>query len=1184
MSRIYHAPATFAFCDRPLTVQAVLPNEEAELIPLYLEYSLTAGEVLREGRVRMLPVDGISEGDGYAVYAATVPAATAGATALSYCFLKDGIKGEDYTVPLLPSVQWPPFIVTEHFPWGGGPVQCMELYNPGAETVDLYDYELIVADEDGSVKKRNPLADGPGVNLLPAGEMCALNFVSSGVRKELIAGAGEAEPALAYLAQKYPESCDDMAERGVRWLQTDLSYQNEKGEWHTKEGCFSIYHWLGAKEFLVVPRGGEVGDAVYRMSVNPDKEHLHVRKFRSSLWTVDPREPGVAVCTHPRVMPTPGFADTDQFLPLCTETTVPAILPLEPASRVYLANGDCRITFVAVGPVVALPTVFVKMGENFIPFAAQMGTDGVYAATVPFALLSRMTGKIAYYITVTGGMYTASCGSAEVPLTQRLSDNAGPAILQAYPAEGQALEKEQHPEITLKYYDVSGVNLRTSILCVDGRNVSAAAAWTADGVTYRPEKPLSMGEHTVEISLRDALGNRTYRKLTFGICDGTEMNCYRGEVHCHTLESDGLGSPEEAMAYARDVGKADYFAVTDHSHYITLEEMRRQRAVAERFNVNGEYATMHGFEMTWNYTTGFWGHMNVLNVDWLTPYHEDIDLYKFYDMLVADKDAIGMFNHPCDAWGGFDDFDGYTPERDAKMCLTEIRGGGFDRGYTLMLSKGWHAAPVANEDNHSDNWTTATPSTGYVLAPSLTRENVLDAFRRRRTYTTYDNTMKILYRINGEWMGSRLQAPEKLLADIEIHTESENGIGLLSLVTEDNIVVARIDAGPLCDFTWQVELDPDFDYYYLRVNNGSLYSATSPVFVEGRDLLNITDLRYGVCHEEGRMPHVVEATVQNASDKSMKDVTVDFYLSPLGGFELRTRTPFASVHLGKLEAGEARTVARSFPTVPGNRRVSAVVSGFRGGERYADTAYRLITPVRFGSQMPMTLPTTVAGEDIKNPFRYVELYNPMPHAVSLNEYSLKLWHASGVHPLPERCLALDGYTIPAGGTLTVWVKPAGTALTAADFNTRYGTSLVEGESLLVTENRILTTNQGGHMLDLVFRKEVVARVTFGKFCTVESDMAEDVPLCYGDFTSMTMRQSKISAEGIAARPGEVLPAQIPPAMKVVYHRDEGKDVEKVSGKRSIITRLTQAPLVPLQAARLVASAVSALKNIFTPKD
>ena len=1181
----YHAPATFAFRDRDLTLQLLLPDEESSLVDLALVYTVEGTNAA--GELRMLPEDGIVMGESYSAYAVTVPAELLkDGTALSYRFRQEGRTGATYRIPLQDAPVLPPFIVSELFSWGGGPVQCMELYNPGDTTVDLYDYELVLLNKEGEIAGRDPLADGAGINLLAPGALAVLNFINSGVRKELVARAEEKTPELSYLAAKYPETCADIAERGVQWMQVDLSYLDEKEEWHTREGCFSIYNWLGNREFRVLPRGGALEDAVYRMSVNPDKEHLHVRKFRSSLWTVELSDPTVAVCIAPTVMPTPGFADPHQFLPAPHAVTVPAILPLEPEGRIHLARGDCEIRFAVLGKEVAMPTVYIKLDGEYRAFAAELDHEGSYVVKLPVAQLSRLPGKLEYYIEVKGGLYTAVYGSAEAPCTEKVTDNAGPAILRVYPAEGQVLVREQKPEITLEYFDISGVNLRTSILCVDGKNVSAMADWQPNGVKYRPERALSFGEHTFEVSLRDALGNRTYRKIAFGISDGKQMECYRGEVHCHTLGSDGLGTPEEALTYARDEGKVDYFAVTDHSHYLTVEELREQRRVAERFNVNGKYATTHGFEMTWGYMTGFWGHVNVLNTDWIDPYHENTDLYTFYDMLVADPDAIGMFNHPCDAWGFFDDFEGRTPERDEKMCLAEIRGGGFDRGYTLMLSKGWHAAPVANEDNHAANWTTATTTTGYVLAPSLTRENVLDAFRSRRTYTTCDNTMKVRYRVNGEWMGSRLQAPKKLSVDVEITTENENGIGLLTIVTEDNIVVARIDAGPLREFNWRVELDPDFDYYYLRVNNGNLYTVTSPVFVEGRDLLNISNISYGVCAEDTDMPHVVEITVTNNSDKPMKDVALQYYVTPLGGFELRNLTPFASVQIGKLEAGESHTVSRRFPTVPGRRRVTAVVSGYRGKERYADTAYRLISPLRISKTMLKTASVTVEDTEIKNPYRYVELQNLMPHAVSLDKYMLKLWHASGVQPLPERSLALDGYTIPAGGTLTIWVKPEDAPLTVSDFNARYGTSLVEGQDLIVTTNRILTTNGGGHMLDLVFQKEVLARITFGKYCVIESDIAEETVLAYGDFTDMNMRQRKLALpEDLdAPRPGELLKEQIPPQKRGLRRRSEEKEAEKVAAERSIITRLTQAPLVPLQAAKLVASAVSAVHAIFNSKE
>ena len=83
---------------------------------------------------------------------------------------------------------------------------------------------------------------------------------------------------------------------------------------------------------------------------------------------------------------------------------------------------------------------------------------------------------------------------------------------------------------------------------------------------------------------------------------------------------------------------------------------------------------------------------------------------------------------------------------------------------------------------------------GFVLAPALTRENILDGMRRRRTYTTNDRTIQVRYRVNGAWLGSVLQDPEKLDVEVEVTTENEAGIGKLELLTEDSIVAAVVEA------------------------------------------------------------------------------------------------------------------------------------------------------------------------------------------------------------------------------------------------------------------------------------------------------------------------------------------------------------------------------------------------------
>lgn len=205
------------------------------------------------------------------------------------------------------------------------------------------------------------------------------------------------------------------------------------------------------------------------------------------------------------------------------DTVVPAILPLAPTARVRLTSGDLDISFAVAGKELAPPTVYVKENGAFVPYLAEPNRQGAYAVTVPFERLSRME-RLQYYIEVKGDLYTATLGTEAVPRVARIKDNAGPAILSAYPADTQVIEKELESEIRLEYFDISGVNLSTSILCVDGRNVSAAARWEQESVSYRPEKPLAYGEHIVEVSLRDKLGNRTYQKITFSIGDGAEKS------------------------------------------------------------------------------------------------------------------------------------------------------------------------------------------------------------------------------------------------------------------------------------------------------------------------------------------------------------------------------------------------------------------------------------------------------------------------------------------------------------------------------------------------------------------------------------------------------------------------------------------------------------------------------------
>lgn len=45
-----------------------------------------------------------------------------------------------------------------------------------------------------------------------------------------------------------------------------------------------------------------------------------------------------------------------------------------------------------------------------------------------------------------------------------------------------------------------------------------------------------------------------------------QERAFFGNLHSHTSYSDGLGTPRQAYAYARNIAKLDFLALTEHNH------------------------------------------------------------------------------------------------------------------------------------------------------------------------------------------------------------------------------------------------------------------------------------------------------------------------------------------------------------------------------------------------------------------------------------------------------------------------------------------------------------------------------------------------------------------------------------------------------------------------------------------
>jgi hypothetical protein len=78
----------------------------------------------------------------------------------------------------------------------------------------------------------------------------------------------------------------------------------------------------------------------------------------------------------------------------------------------------------------------------------------------------------------------------------------------------------------------------------------------------------------------------------------------------------------------------------------------------------------------------------------------------------------------------------------------------FNARYTDLLKKGYHVGPTIDHDNHNTTFGRTTQGRTVVLATSLTKSNIADAYRNMRFYASDDYNLKITYTIANKQMGS----------------------------------------------------------------------------------------------------------------------------------------------------------------------------------------------------------------------------------------------------------------------------------------------------------------------------------------------------------------------------------------------------------------------------------------------
>lgn len=327
----------------------------------------------------------------------------------------------------------------------------------------------------------------------------------------------------------------------------------------------------------------------------------------------------------------------------------------------------------------------------------------------------------------------------------------------------------------------------------------------------------------------------------------------------------------------------DFFAITDHTQEPPFQPVspdnRAWQATlkaAEKYDAYPDFVAIAGFEYSRNTDAdGGNGHINVLNsaeyinadhgqrgpapgwpeANWSIP--EFFEWVKSGPKPQGEGDVVVGFNHPnVNQYGDWDNIDPDIIEKISNFELhtnyNKIRW----QAYIRALNKGWKVSPIGVHDHHgySAILNPAKFPPTLVLAPELTKEDILKAMRARRTFASWIEGVELRYAVNGYIMGSTLKNTGSYSFHIEIKTRTdrpEERVRRIQILRnhregKDDVEIAAeySFAGSRNEITWDIVLeDPDVKYYLLRIyhsmditedgnykSHGSTVSA--PVWIE----------------------------------------------------------------------------------------------------------------------------------------------------------------------------------------------------------------------------------------------------------------------------------------------------------------------------------------------------------------
>ncbi|MCK9523883.1 MAG: CehA/McbA family metallohydrolase [Proteobacteria bacterium] len=333
-----------------------------------------------------------------------------------------------------------------------------------------------------------------------------------------------------------------------------------------------------------------------------------------------------------------------------------------------------------------------------------------------------------------------------------------------------------------------------------------------------------------------------------------------GDIHQHTVNSDGTGTDAEVYLRARYRYGDELVAVADHESFLgkqtTPGEWARIMATADDFYEPGAFVTLYAYEWTGIMHPGP-GHKVIYPAPTqpLLFSRDDPRYAASHDLLAACREhgALAFPHHV--GWSGAD-MDSHDPEVQTCFEIVSCHGAYEREGGTPIgtrgndkpgqfvadaLDAGLRFGFVGGSDGHGLNWHHGvcriqdSHRTGLtaVIADSVTREGVLDALARRCCYATSGARIALWFEVDGMPMGETVRPGGVSAYRVVVRGTAD--IASLCLVTNGGRETPLRFEGDSADVHGTLPPPPvqRAIYYFVRVVQTDGHMAwSSPIWLE----------------------------------------------------------------------------------------------------------------------------------------------------------------------------------------------------------------------------------------------------------------------------------------------------------------------------------------------------------------